>query len=141
MPRRKAAVGTGSAFRQVQIQAQALLSSLRKTISAKESELSQLRDEESRLSSLVGGGRRRGRPAGVRRGPGRPAAAAAGGGGGGRINWRTVLEQLPKQFKASDVRGVRGLKAKRPSEIFAAITRWIDGGMAKRRARGVYEKA
>ncbi|MGC1676370.1 MAG: hypothetical protein WA740_02455 [Candidatus Binataceae bacterium] len=48
---------------------------------------------------------------------------------------------MPKQFKAADVRGVRGLKGKRPSEIFAAITRWIDGGMAKRKSRGVYERA
>ncbi|MGC1342763.1 MAG: hypothetical protein WA854_10570 [Candidatus Binataceae bacterium] len=47
---------------------------------------------------------------------------------------------MPKQFKASDVRGVRGLKGKRPSEIFAAITRWIDGGMAKRKSRGLYER-
>jgi hypothetical protein len=37
-----------------------------------------------------------------------------------------VLEQLPKQFKASHIRTVRGLKNKRPSEIFAGITR-LDG--------------
>ena len=138
MPRRKAA---GSAFQQVQVQAQALLASLRKDISAKETELSRLKDEYSRLSALVGGGgARRGRPPGsgaAKAAVGRPAAASSSG----RINWRTVLEQLPKQFKASDVRDVRGLKGKRPSEIFAAITRWIDGGMAKRKARGVYEKA
>jgi hypothetical protein len=58
---------------------------------------------------------------------------------GGRINWRTVLEQLPKQFKASDVRSIRGLKDKRPSEIFAAVTRWIEAGSLKRKTRGVYE--
>jgi len=51
-----------------------------------------------------------------------------------------VLSALPKQFKAADVRNVRGLKQKRPSEIFAAITRWIDAGAARRRARGVYER-
>jgi len=144
MPRRKAS-GTSSAFQQVQSKAQSLLALLRKDISAKETELGRLKDEYSRLSALVGGagGARRGRPPGsgaskaaVGRPAGRPAAS-----GSGRINWRTVLEQLPKQFKASDVRDVRGLKGKRPSEIFAAITRWIDGGMAKRKARGVYEKA
>ena len=59
---------------------------------------------------------------------------------GGRVNWRTVLEQLPKQFKAADVHLVRGLKGKRPSEVFAAITRWIQTGSARRKARGVYEK-
>ncbi|MGH7949069.1 MAG: hypothetical protein ACREQF_07595, partial [Candidatus Binataceae bacterium] len=59
----------------------------------------------------------------------------------GRINWRTVLSQLPRQVGASDVRKIRGLKQKRPSEIFAAITRWIEGGLAKRKARGVYERS
>ncbi|MGH7915074.1 MAG: hypothetical protein ACREPW_10565, partial [Candidatus Binataceae bacterium] len=73
-----------------------------------------------------------------------PRAVSAGGGGRsgcGRINWRNVLAQLPKQFKAANVRQLRGLKDKRPSEIFAAITRWIDAGLAKRKTRGLYEKA
>ncbi|HTW88772.1 MAG TPA: hypothetical protein VMD75_12285 [Candidatus Binataceae bacterium] len=39
------------------------------------------------------------------------------------------------------MRDVRGLKGKRSSEIFAAITRWIDAGAVKRRERGVYERA
>ncbi len=71
------------------------------------------------------------------------AAHAAGGGGssGKRINWGAVLRQLPKQFKASNIRQVRGLKDKRPSEIFAAITRWIEAGSVKRKARGLYERA
>ncbi len=59
---------------------------------------------------------------------------------GGRINWGTVLQRMPRQFKASHVRSVRGLKDKRSSEIFAAITRWIDAGAVKRRERGVYER-
>jgi hypothetical protein len=52
-----------------------------------------------------------------------------------------VLVQLPKQFQASHIRGLRGLKERRSSEIFAAITRWIDSGMAKRKSRGIYERA
>jgi len=67
-----------------------------------------------------------------------PRAASGGGGGGGQINWRDVLAQLPKQFKASKVRHVHGLKDKPPSEIFAAIARWIAAGEVKRRKRGVY---
>jgi len=51
-----------------------------------------------------------------------------------------VLNQLPKQFQASHIRAVRGLKNKRPSEIFAAITRWIEAGTVKRKARGAYER-
>ena len=58
----------------------------------------------------------------------------------GRTDWRAVLEKLPKRFKASDVRKVRGLANKRSGEIFAAVTRWIDGGMVKRKERGVYER-
>jgi hypothetical protein len=52
-----------------------------------------------------------------------------------------VLDQLPKQFGAAEIRSVRGLKGKRPSEIFAAITRWIEAGSVKRKSRGVYERA
>jgi hypothetical protein len=128
MPRRaSSSSGVASAFRQVQNQARGLLVKLRSEIRAKESELRRLKDEETRLGRLVG----------------RQAGAPAGGGVAprGRINWRTVLQQLPKQFKASDVRGVRGLKSKRPSEIFAAITRWIDSGLAKRKSRGLYERS
>jgi len=128
MPRKKASGESNSAFRQVQKQARALLANLRRDIRAKQMELSRLKDEESRLSSLVS------------RSGSIPGARAGGASGGSRINWRSVLSQLPRQFKASDVRNVRGLKQKRPSEIFAAITRWIDGGMAKRKARGLYEK-
>jgi hypothetical protein len=131
MPRRKRRAGrAASAFRQVQNQARALLGTLRKEIRIAEAELHRLKGEQSRLGALVGSAL--------------GAGPRAGGGGrsrGGRVNWRTVLDQLPKQFKASHVRGVRGLKGKRPSEIFAAITRWIDSGLAKRKARGVNTKA
>jgi hypothetical protein len=51
-----------------------------------------------------------------------------------------VLEQLPKQFKAPDIRQIRGLKDKRSSEIFAAVTRWIQAGTVKRKERGLYER-
>jgi hypothetical protein len=51
-----------------------------------------------------------------------------------------VLEQLPKQFKASQIRTVRGLKNKRSSEIFAAITRWMETGSVKRKKRGHNER-
>jgi hypothetical protein len=124
MPRREN-IGVTSAFRQVQKQARQLLVGLRKEIRGKEAELNRLREEERRLGLMTGGVQAKGAAAGAR---------------GGRINWRTVLSQVPKQFKAADIRGVRGLKDKRPSEIFAAITRWIDAGMVKRKARGVYER-
>ncbi|HVA80016.1 MAG TPA: hypothetical protein VNF29_03745 [Candidatus Binataceae bacterium] len=130
MPR-KSAVGITSALKQVQQQARDLLGDLHKQIRDQEAELTRLKDEASNLSRLIG-------PAPAVRA--QTKAAAAPPIGRGRVNWRTILEELPKQFKAADVRGVRGLKAKRPSEIFAAITRWIDAGMARRKARGLYER-
>jgi hypothetical protein len=126
MPRKNSSRGAASAFEQVQRQARNLLLNLRKEIRVKESALSKLKQEEARLGSLIGGGSR--------------SSKAVSSGPSGRVNWRAVLSALPKQFKASDVRDVRGLKGKRPSEIFAAITRWIDAGAAKRKARGVYER-
>ncbi|HVA69535.1 MAG TPA: hypothetical protein VNF45_09485 [Candidatus Binataceae bacterium] len=128
MPRMKDAAATGSAFRQVQSQARNLLGQLRKEIHSKEMELARLKQEEVSLSQLTG------RPQTVRG----PRAASAGG--GGRIDWRGILTELPKQFKAADIREIRGVKSKRPSEIFAAITRWIEAGLVKRKARGVYER-
>lgn len=127
MPRTKRS-DVSVAIDRMQQQARSLLSNLRQEIRAKEAEIQRLRAKEAGLARLVGGGATAAAP--------RRAGAASGG----RINWRTVLKQMPKQFKASDVRKVRGLKNKRPSEIFAAITRWIDGGMAKRKSRGLYER-
>jgi hypothetical protein len=130
MPRTKSSTGSASSFRQVQQQARALLNKLRREIRGKEAELARLKREEETLDRITG--RRAGRGARVARND---------AGRGGRINWRTVLSQLSRQFKASNIRQVRGLKDKRPSEIFAAITRWIDAGLVKRKSRGVYEKA
>lgn len=120
-----------SAFRQVQQQARSLMINLRKEIRAKETELRRLKEEESRLKSLIGGNAPAARTRNTSRGP---TAGAS------RIDWRTVLDQLPRQFRAADVRKVRGVGGKRPSEVFAAITRWIRTGSAKRKSRGMYEK-
>ena len=119
-----------SAFTQVQAQARELLAKLRSEIRTKDAELRRLRQEESKLAALTG----------------QPGMATSNGGMGtrrgarARINWGDVLNKLPKQFKASDIRAVRGLRDKRSSEIFAAITRWIEGGSVKRRDRGMYER-
>jgi hypothetical protein len=137
MPRRKGSASTASAMRQVQRQAGAVLAKLHKDIRAMETELARLKHDEALWGRLAG----RGTGGGVARAPRAAGGGGGGGGGGGRINWRKVLAQLPKQFKASNVRQVRGLKDKRPSEIFAAITRWIEAGLAKRKTRGLYEKA
>jgi len=136
MPRPKNAEGMTSALHQVQKQAQALLMNLRKEILAKERELLHLKNEAASLGRLTGtrvtSAARIAAPKG--------SASSARGFRGGRINWKSVLEQLPKQFKAAEVRDIRGLKGKRPSEIFAAITRWIEAGTVRRKARGLYER-
>jgi len=136
MPRQKKAEGVSAALHQVQKQAQALLISLRKEILAKERELLHLKNEEASLGRLTGSrvtsAARIAAPNG--------SAPSARGSRVGRINWKSVLEQLPKQFRAAEVRDIRGLKGKRPSEIFAAITRWIEAGTVRRKARGLYER-
>ncbi|HTT74461.1 MAG TPA: hypothetical protein VMF50_00600 [Candidatus Binataceae bacterium] len=137
MPRRKSA-DDNSAFRQVQEQARTLLQNLRKDIRAKEAELKRLREDEARFGRLVSE-TKSGRQA-ASNGAGSSLRGRSPASGSGRINWREVLEQLPKQFGAAEVRSVRGLKGKRPSEIFAAITRWIESGAVKRKSRGVYER-
>jgi hypothetical protein len=116
----------GSAAAEVQQQARALLQTLQKEIRQREEELAQMKRDASSLSGLAG--------IGVR------AVRTAAQAGSGRINWRQILEQLPKKFKASDIRSLSGLQHKRPSEIFAAITRWMEAGMVKRRERGIYER-
>lgn len=127
MPRTKKLENKSSAYRRIQDQARAALVSLRNDIRTMEADLQRLKQEESSLASIAGAAK-----------PSRAAAAPERS--RGRIDWREVLSQLPKQFKATDIRSVRGLKNKRPSEIFAAITRWIDSGLVKRKTRGIYER-
>ena len=129
MPRRSSG-GAGSIFDQIQQQARVILSTLREEIRAKEADLKRLKEEESRLALVTAEVSTA--PAGAGLTPDRTT--------GGRMNWRTVIERLPKQFKASDVRGIRGLKDKRTSELFSAVTRWIDAGIVKRKERGLYER-
>jgi hypothetical protein len=119
-----------SAFSRVQKQARELLVGVRREIRSKEADLLRLKKEESQLSGIAGQRETE------------EAKSASGGSSGAtaRINWGTVLEQLPKQFKASQIRTVRGLKNKRSSEIFAAITRWMEAGAVKRKKRGLYER-
>ena len=124
--RRKNSTGASSAFQRVRQQARAVLIELRKEIRMKEVELQRLRGEESSVARIAG------------------AAASTNGAQRGtraRIDWSTILQQLPKQFKASDIRAIREIRDKRPSEVFAAITRWIEAGSVKRKARGIYERA
>ena len=119
-----------SALGQVQAKARQVLKSLAQEIRAKESDLRRLRDDEAKLAALAGQ-----RSASVSR-----SKRGARGKGGGRINWRAVLENLPKEFKASHIRAAPRMKDKRSSEFFAAIARWIDAKMVKRKKRGLYER-
>ena len=114
-----------SAYERLRNQARLTLQQIQSEIRSRETELAELRQQEQGLQSFMG----------------RPMKEAAPEGGSrGRIDWRAMLSKLPKQFTASDVRKVRGLADKRSSEIFAAITRWIDAKLVKRKDRGVYER-
>jgi hypothetical protein len=129
MPRRGREIT--SRFGQVQKQAQQLLTNLRKEIRSKEDELRRLKEEDAKLSGFAGVSANGGRGAATSR-----ATASTGA----RVNWSTVLEQLPSQFKAADLRKLREIADKRSSEIFAAITRWIEAKSVRRKERGVYER-
>jgi hypothetical protein len=118
------------ALRQFQQQAHSLLNKLRRDIRSREAELACIKAEEQSLSRVA-----------ENRTGSRAALSGPSGAGGKRIDWSAVLEQLPKQFKASNIRKIRRLKDKRSSEIFAAITRWIETGSVRRKARGIYERA
>jgi Spy/CpxP family protein refolding chaperone len=64
-------------------------------IRSREAELDELREQEQKISALMG----------------RPAnKATRSDGSRRRTDWRDVLAKVPKQFKASDVRKVRGLR-------------------------------
>jgi hypothetical protein len=130
MPRKKFA-RADSGFQPVQQQARALLEALRVAIQSKQAELERLKKEETALDRLSGSFDTAAR-ATTSSGRGRPAR---------RVDWSEILQQLPKQFRAADVLGIRAVAGKRSSEIFAAISRWSDGGLVKRKSRGLYEHA
>jgi hypothetical protein len=115
--------------------ARSALVPLRNEISSKEKDLARLTDELARLTGLAGE-----RVTKALTGTTKAAAAPKAKRRGGRTDWSEVLSSLPREFKASDVRKIGSAADKRASEIFAAITRWIDGGSVKRKARGVYQR-
>jgi hypothetical protein len=116
-------------FAQLRKQAGRLLAKVRSEIRSVETELAHLQGSTAGLLTLAGPRQRDRERKAVRRTVG-PS----------RISWTKVLEQVPQRFKAGDVRKVRVVQNKRPSEIFAGITRWIEAGSVKRKERGVYEK-
>ncbi len=127
---RSTARQVSSALHQIQGKARQVLRRLDQEIRAKEAELRRLRDDRVKLVAFAGQ-----RSAAVSR-----SNRSASGRLGDRINWRAVLDKLPKEFKASHIRAVPRIKDKWPSEVFAAITRWIDAKIVKRKSRGVYER-
>jgi hypothetical protein len=128
MPR-TAMAQVGSRFEQLRKLARQRLISLRSEIRSGEAELGLLKEAEANLTRLTGL-----RESAVRRTGERAAHAVT------RPNWTTVLEQLPQQFKASDLRTVPGAEGKRSSQLFAAVTRWIEAGVVRRKERGLYER-
>ncbi len=116
-----------SAFRQFQRRVRAALTDLRREISSRETELRELRDEETRLARLAG------RVA-------LPTPSGRRSAGSRRVNWRQVLARLPKEFRTSDLRKIGALRNKQSSEIYNGISRWTHAGIVKRKERGVYQR-
>ena len=114
-----------SPYLRVRNQAQTALRQVQTEIRAREIELAAQREQEQKLQAFIGG---------------RTNGATPKHNARQRTDWRAALSKLPKQFTAADVRKVRGLANKPPSEIFAAITRWIEAKLIKRKDRGIYER-
>ena len=129
MPRATPTQGRGR-FHEIQGQARQLLRRLTREIRIKEAELRSLRYDEAKLAAATD----------QRGAPSMGSNNSASRKGASRINWLAVLERLPKEFKASHIGAVSAVKHKRPSERFAAISRWIDAKMVKRKSRGIYER-
>jgi hypothetical protein len=106
-----------------------LLAKLGNEIRSKERDLRRLKEAESKLVALTGQKRIR-----------RKRVAQRISGPIKRIDWQVILEKLPRQFRASDIRTVGAVKDKRHSELFSAITRWVEAGTVKRKDRGLYER-
>lgn len=123
---------SSSHLAQFRKQVQATLIALRKEIRAKERELAPLTKQLAQLSGLAG--KRIAKAMGLE--PTRKRRS----GRSGRTDWTEVLSKLPREFKASDVRKIGSASQKQSSEIFAAITRWIEAGSVKRKARGIYSR-
>lgn len=121
--RRNSAIEGVPTYKAIREQARTALEQLRKQTRRLEVELRDLRAQEQQLSALLG-----------RAEPEREVSTAHRG----RIDWLSVLKRLPQEFRANDVR--KRVGEKRPSEIFAAITRWQQAKLVKRKERGVYER-
>jgi predicted metal-dependent peptidase len=103
-----------------------LLAKVRNQVKEISQELQQLRSQEEQLSSMLG----------VIATPVPTKVPTRGA--RGRIDWKALLKKLPSEFRASDVRDHVG--DKRASEIFAAVTRWQQAKLVKRKERGLYQR-
>ncbi len=95
------------------------ITSLRKIIAQKTSELASLKDElkrHQRVYELLGGQRARTRR--MRRGP--------------RVDWKSVLGGLPSTFTLNHIARNRALKSKPRVYLRQAVFRWAKQGKIKR---------
>src|SRR5260370_35596152 len=113
MPRIAQATG----FNQHQKQVRQILTTIKQAIRSKEVEIKRLKLEESQLTDLLGH---------------QPSSGGAISNGEGkariRTDWTAILEQLPKQFRASALRKIPALKGSRSSAIYSGITHWLEAG-------------
>jgi len=59
--------------------------------------------------------------------------------GGKRLDWNSLLTQLPKQFKPTDVVKLKELRGKGLGQVYPALRRWQDQKLVRRLKDGSYE--
>jgi hypothetical protein len=109
------------AFNTLKKQAGKILTSLRREIGQKEKELSALKQDVQRLQLVVNG---------------RAAAAVSGSPSRVRLDWNTILKELPDTFSSKEV----SLKSGKPMEqVYAGLNRWIKDRKVRKGKEG-YQK-
>ena len=100
-------------------QASKVLTSLRREIAQKEKDLATLRQDVQRLQGIVNG-----------------KAVAASGAPRVRLDWNSVLKELPDTFSSKDVAAKSG---KPMEQVYAGLNRWIKDRKVKKGKEG-YQK-
>ena len=107
------------------------ISQLKKNIAQRTSELASLKDElkrDERVYELLSDNRAR------RHAPRRRDRKS------GRVDWKSVLEGLPKTFTISSAAQRGRLSAKAKTYLRGVLVRWVKKGKVKRIERGKYQK-
>lgn len=125
MPRKS---GPRSLLASLKQQGAKALAALRQEITRREQELVVLKTEEERWKEVVGAQPRATTAASTRK----PATKKRP-----RLDWDTVLSQLPATFIAQEVKQ----KTHKPmGQVYAGLSRWVEDRKVKKNPNGKYQK-